>query len=67
MKNLYVRNQTDRETRWNKKKVVIELFGHSILTGLLRSSATRLFQNHTAKKSRMSFCAWSRSRVSFDL
>lgn len=54
MKNLYVRNQTDRETRWNKK---IELFGHSILTGLLRSSATRLFQNHTAKKSRMSFCA----------
>lgn len=40
-----------------KKKVVIELFGHSILTGLLRSSATRLFQNHTAKKSRMSFCA----------
>lgn len=57
MKNLCVRNQTDRETRWNKKKVVIELFGHSILTGLLRSSATRLFQNHTAKKSRMSFCA----------
>ena len=57
MKNLYVRNQTDRETRWNKKKVVIELFGHSILSGLLRSSATRLFQNHTAKKSRMSFCA----------
>ena len=50
MKNLYVRNQTDRETRWNKKKVVIELFGHSILTGLLRSSATRLFQNHTTKK-----------------
>ena len=57
MKNLYVRNQIDRETRWNKKKVVIELFGHSILTGLLRSSATRLFQNHTAKKSRMFFCA----------
>ena len=57
MKNLYVRNQTDRERRWNKKKVVIELFGHSILTGLLRSSATRLFQNHTAKKFRMSFCA----------
>lgn len=57
MKNLYVRNQTDRETRWNKKKVVIELFGHSILTGLLRSSTTRLFQNHTVKKSRMSFCA----------
>ena len=38
-----------------KKKVVIELFGHSILTGLLRSSATRLFQNHTAKKSRIFF------------